>query len=138
MKKICLAFVLILAMAVLVPVAAQAATDQETKICALVKEKDKIVDAQCVVYERNCVIAIKTEKFTSKTNYDEFRTKLEREIAEKFDLDKVLITRSPKVMHTITQLEKMSDAEREATIQKFLDKLFHRDQQPGIKPRITL
>lgn len=137
MKKICLAFALILAIAVFIPVAAQAATDQEKEICTLVKEKDKIVDAQCAVYQRNCVIAIKTEKFTSKTNYDEFRTQLEKEIAEKYDLDKVMITRSPKVMHAIAQLDKMSDEEREATIQKFIDKLFHRDQHPGIQPRIT-
>lgn len=138
MKKICLAFALILAVAVIIPIAAQAATEQEAQICALVKEKDKIVDAQCVVYQRNCVIAIKTEKFTSKTDYEEFATQLEKEIAEKYDLDKVLITRSPKVMHAITQLNKMSDEERESTIQKFIDKLFHRDQQPGIQPRITL
>lgn len=134
MKKICFTFALLVAVLVLVPVAANASTDTETQICEYVKNKDKVSKAQCVIYEHNCIVAIKTEKFTSKSDYDTFKKQLEKEIAEKFELDKVLITRNPAAMHAITQIVKLSDEERDEALERFFEEEFHQ-KRPEKQPR---
>ena len=107
------------------PVLANAATSQETEICNKVKEKEKIKEAQCVVFKNNCILAIETEKFATKSEYDVFKMQLQKEVTEQFGLERVLITRSPKAMHTIAKLASMTENEREKAIEEFVENEFH-------------
>lgn len=136
MKKILFALALILSITVLLPCMANAATKTESEIAELVKSNDKICEAKCVVYENACVVAIKTEKFLSKNEYDKFKEQLQTELCEKFNLGAIVITRNPKAMHAISEIEKMSEKEREAAIEKFVDfELNRRPHHPQIQPR---
>ena len=121
-----LIFLATLALFVLaMPVLANAATSQETEICNKVKEKEKIKEAQCVVFKNNCILAIQTEKFATNSEYDVFKTQLQKEVTEQFDLERVLVTRSPKAMHTIAKLASMPENERQKAIEKFVENEFH-------------
>jgi hypothetical protein len=68
-------FVIYLALAMIVlailPTFAMATTT-EKEIADLAMQNSKVVNAKCVVYERNCLVAIQTEKFQSKTEYCKF------------------------------------------------------------------
>ena len=137
MKKILLSIVtLTLAIAVLVPTAAYASTKQETEICNFVTKQEKVTDAKCVIGENICIIAIKTEKFVNKTEYDQFKENLKQQLEDKYDFDHIIVTRSPKAMHAISEISKLSDAEREQAIKDFIDTLLsQRPQKLPIQPR---
>ncbi|MCM1289164.1 MAG: YhcN/YlaJ family sporulation lipoprotein [Corallococcus sp.] len=136
-KKIYLILLPIIALVLLLlPCTAFAdVSKQETEIAELAQTRDQVKSAKCIVYQRACIIAIQTEKFTNKTEYDQFRQELENEILEKYNLDKVVISRSPKVMHAICQLEKMSESERQQAIEKFLQQHGDTERPPMIQPR---
>ncbi len=109
--------------------------EQETKISELAQAHEKVKTAKCIVYQRTCVIALQTEKFANKTEYDRFRQELEKEILQNYNLDKVIISRNPKVMHAISRLEKMSETEREQAIEKFLQQYYDNGRPQVIQPR---
>ena len=137
-KKICMIVLPILALILLLlPCTAFAsATTQEKEIAQIAESSEKVKTAKCLVYERTCVIALQTEKFTDKSAYDQFRTELEMEILEKYNLDKVIITRNPKIMHAIERLQQMSETEREEAIQKFFEQCKEGDHRPPkVQPR---
>ena len=124
MKKFLLSILTIaIAVAVLVPVAAFAATSQETEIADYVKKQDKVVDAKCLTYDNNCIVSIKTEKFLNKTEYDNFKKNLEDQLADKYDFDHIIVTRNPKAMHAIEQISKLSETEREQAVKDFMEKI---------------
>ena len=111
----------------------------EEKICQLATEHEKVIEAQCVIYERCCVVAIKTEKFTTKTEYDLFVNELTNKIKNECNVDHVLVSRNPRVMVEIKKLAEKSPTERE----KFIKELLNREmfkREPGHKfdfPRRT-
>ena len=133
-KKLCMIFLPILALILfLLPCTAFAqATQQETEIAQLAQTYEKVKTAKCLIHERTCIIALQTEKFTDKSAYEQFRTELETEVLEKYNLDTVVISRNPKVMHAISKLEKMSESEREEAI----DKILHQIELPKLPPMI--
>ena len=137
MKKVILSILaLILTVSVLAPVAAYASTTQETEITAFVKKQDKVTDANCLVYENNCIVAIKTEKFVSKSDYDQFRDNLKKQLESKYDFEHLVITRSPKAMHAIEEISKLSESEREQAIKDFINKFTPKHPvRPPIEPR---
>ncbi len=137
MKRIIISVILLLIVTLIFPLAANAATTQETEICNKAKENKKITGAECIIYQRNCVLAIKTEKFASKSEYDNFKLALQQQLVNEYNLDKVLITRSPKAMHTIKKLSAMSQDEREKAIEDFIESEFS-PQKPHkpIQPRL--
>ena len=138
-KKLCQILLPILALVLLLlscrTFASAAATSQETEIAKLAQTNEKVKTAKCIVYQRTCVIAIQTEKFTDKSEYDKYRTDLETEILQKYNLDKVIISRNPKVMHAISKLEKMSESQREEAIEKFLKEHESQTRPPMVQPR---
>lgn len=115
------------------------ATNVESEIVALTKKNEKVTDALCIVYKKNCVLAIKTEKFVSKKEYDTFKTELEKEICEKYGLEHVVVTANPKAMHAINKISELSETEREEAIKKFVEFQLspkpHRPHLPQIQPR---
>lgn len=135
MKKIILIILLVALIATLM-VSVCFATDRENEISNTIKTYDKITDARCVIYENNCVVAIKTEKFTSQSEYETFKTSLEKEICDKYNLEHLIITRSPKAMHGIKAISQLSDEERTDAIKKFVE--FHlspKPHRPHVHPR---
>ena len=125
MKKMLIFFATLMLIVLAMPIFANAATSQETEICNKVKESEKVKEAQCVVYKNSCVLAIQTEKFATKSEYDVFKTQLQKELTEQFGLEKVLVTRSPKAMHTIAKLSALTESEREKAIEEFVENEFH-------------
>ena len=82
-------FVIYLALAMLVlaivPTMAMASTT-EKEIADLAMQNKKVVKAKCVVYERNCLVAIQTEKFQSRTEYCNFVEQFENQVKAKYFL----------------------------------------------------
>ena len=109
----------------------------EEKICKMATENEKVAEAQCVIYERCCVVAIKTEKFTSKNEYDKFVDELTEKIKVECEVDHVFVTRNPKVMIKIKALAEKSQTEREQAIKELLDKeIFrHRPDNKFVFPK---
>lgn len=136
-KKLSLTILpILLLIFVLLPCTAFATTQQqETEIAALAQANPKVKTAKCIVYQRNCIVALQTEKFANKTEYDQFRQELENEIIQKYSIEKVIISRNPKVMHAISRIEKMSETEREQAIERFLQQYSNGDRPPMIQPR---
>lgn len=136
-QKITLIILAALMMALLIlPCTAFASVQQqEAEIAELAQAHEKVKTAKCIVYQRACVVALQTEKFANKSEYDEFCQNLKAEILQQYNLDKVVISRNPKVMHAITRLEKMSETEREQAIEKFLQQYYDNDRPPMIQPR---
>ena len=83
MKKTVISLLFLLIVVATLPFVAHASTTQEKEIINFVSQKDKVTKAQCVVYENNCVVAVKTEKFSTKTDYRQFKEKLVQELTEK-------------------------------------------------------
>ena len=127
--------VLILLLLSCTNVASAAATTQEKEIAKIAQSNEKVITAICMVYQRTCVIALQTEKFTDKSGYDKFCAELENEIMQKYNLDKVIISRNPKIMHAISKIEKMSESEREEAIEKILERHENGNRPPMIQPR---
>ena len=134
MKKLLLALLLIVTVALCLGQVVFAATATEQKICELAKANDKVTDAQCIVYERCCVVAIKTEKFTSKSQYDEYVNELREKIKAEYEIDHVMVTRNPKVMKEIVELNKLDGEKRDKAIQKLLEEV--KQHHPHLKPMI--
>lgn len=137
MKKVLFAVVLsVLLLVLALPIYACAETTQESEINKLVCEKEKVLDAKSVVYNGYCVLAIKTEKFVSKSDYEAFKGSLKRELENKFKVE-VVITRSPKAMHFISDISELPEAERENAAKKFIEKELERPHRlpDGIQPR---
>lgn len=136
MKKLILVALLTIMLALTIGQAALAETCEE-KICKLATENEKVTEAQCVIYERCCVVAIKTEKFTSKSQYDKFVEELKEKIKADNEVDHVFVTRNPKVMVEIKELANKSESERNEAIKQMLDKeIFrHRPENKFVFPK---
>ena len=95
----------------------------EEKICKLATENEKVVDAECIIYQRCCVLAIKTEKFTSKNEYDSYVNDLTEKIKNECEVDRVFVTRNPKIMLEIKAIAAKPEAERDEAIKQLIDKV---------------
>lgn len=122
MKKIVMALLALVALTLAVAPAAFA-TDCETRICELATQNEYVTKASCVVYERTAVVAIKTEKFTTKSQYETFVKELTTKIKSECEVDHVFVTRNPKIMRQIEELSEMDDEQRDEALQKILEEL---------------
>lgn len=138
MKKLVLISLLTIVLALTIGQAAFAETCEE-KICNMATENKKVTEAKCVIYERCCVLAIKTEKFTSKNEYEKFVAELKEKIKADCEVDHVFVTRNPKVMVQINKIAEKSEAEREQLIKELLDKeIFkHKPDNKFVFPKRT-
>ena len=125
MKKFVIALLLVAIVVLSVSQIAFASTECEQKICELAKACEKVTEANCVVYERSAVVAIKTEKFTTKSDYQKFVKELTDKIKNECEVDNVYVTRNPKVMKEIEQLSKLSEQQREEAIEKLIEGAMH-------------
>ena len=132
MKKLLLALLIIAAITLSVGQLAFAETECEQKICELAKEHAKVKDAKCVVYERNCVIAIKTEQFTQKSDYESYVKDLVEKVKAQHEVDHVFVTRNPKVMKQIEELSKLNEQQRNEALQKLIEEVVR--HKPHIQP----
>ena len=121
MKKLLLLSLLTIMLALTIGQVAFAETCEE-KICKLATENEKVTEAQCVIYERCCVVAIKTEKFTTRSEYDKYVAELTEKIKTDCEVDHVFVTRNPKIMVQITKLADKPQAEREQAIKELLER----------------
>ena len=127
MKRLVLLTLLTVMLALTIGQVAFAETCEE-KICKMATENEKVTAAQCIIYERCCVVAIKTEKFTSRNEYEQFVKELTKQIQAECGVDHVFITRNPKAMAQIGKLADKSETEREELIKQLLDKEMFRDK----------
>ena len=138
MKKLVLLTLLTIMLALTIGQVAFAETCEE-KICQLATLNEKVTEAQCVIYERCCIVAIKTEKFTSRNEYDQYVKDLTEKIESECEVDDVFVTRNPKVMAQITKLAEKSESERNEIIKQLIDKeMFrHRPDHKLVFPKRT-
>ena len=134
MKKFLLALLIITTIALSVAHLACAEMTCEQKICELAKANEKVKDAKCIVYERNCVVAIKTEQFTQKSDYDTYVKELVEKVKTDCEVERVFVTRNPKVMKQIEQLEKLDEQQRNEAIQKLIDEVVR--HKPHVRPML--
>ena len=132
MKKFVFALLLVATIALSISQLAFASTECEQKICQLATSNEKVTDAKCIVYERTTVVAIKTEQFTTKTDYQNYVKELEEKIKSECEVDNVFVTRNPKVMKQIEALSKLDEQQRNDAIQKLIEEVSNR--KPHIKP----
>ena len=135
MKKLLLVILLAATVALCFGQVAFAATATEQKICELATANDKVTNAECVVYERACIVAIKTKKFTSKSEYDEYVNELRDKIKAECEVDHVIVTRSPKVMKEIVELNKLDGEKRDEAIQKLIEEIKQHRPHKQIMPQ---
>lgn len=134
MKKILT--VIILALAFVLMGTAAYALDVETQIAEMATKNEKVIKAECIVYQRTCVVAIKTEKFSTKTEYETYRQNLIKTIKDNYEVDNVIVTRNPKVMAEIERLRNLSEEERSKEIEKILERELQRCRPPFDKIRL--
>lgn len=134
MKKFVIALLLVATIALSVGQLAFASTHCEHKICELAKANEKVTDAKCVIYERTAVVAIKTEQFTTKSDYQKFVKELVEKVKEECEVDHVFVTRNPKVMKQIEELSNLNEQQRDEAIQKLIEEVMRR--KPNHKIRI--
>lgn len=137
MKKIVTVVLTILLLALSVTPVAIAETDCEKKICEMAMENDNVTDAKCLIYKRVAVVAVKTEKFSAKSQYDTFVNTLISKIKSVCELDHVFVTRNPKVMAQIEELSELDDDAREETIKKIIEEVTRRHPRKIDIPKIT-
>ena len=133
MKKLVIYLALAMLVLAIVPSMAMATTT-ENEIANLAMQNPKVVKAKCVVYERNCLVAIQTEKFQSKTEYCKFVEQFENQVKAKYQIDNILVTRNPKVMIKLDHFEKLSETERNAEIQKLIEYLLNKPTPLPMRP----
>lgn len=121
MKKLIIALSLALVTALAFTTVAFAQSQTEEEIEQLALQNDKVQRAECLIYNNNCVIAVKTEKFTTQSQYQQYVDQLVEQVKSTYKLNIVFVTRNPKVMHEIVRLETLPEAERNAEIEKLLD-----------------
>lgn len=137
MKKSLIALVMLL-LAALCMCQMASADSCESEICQLAMQNDKIVEAKCIVYQRCCLIAVKTEKFATKSEYDQFVKNLTAEITDKFEIDHVFVSRNPKIMREVNRLAELDGQERDEAIQNLIEKEILRSKHHrNIAPRLT-
>lgn len=107
---------------------AYAETTSEQHVKQLATEHEKVTACECVIYKRACVVAIKTEKFSTKSEYDEFVENLKKQITEDCEVDYVFISRSPKMMHKLVELNKLSETERAKAIEELIAQQLQRHE----------
>lgn len=137
MKKIIL--VILLIATVVCACAATTAIGQtaEEKICEIAKSNDKILEAKCIVYQRSCLVAIKTEKFVTRSEYDRYLDSVRQQVKTQLEIDNVYVTRNPKVMQKIAELEKLDENKRQQAIQEIIEHELNKGLPPikDIMPR---
>ena len=122
MKKIILAIVIIATLCTAFTATCAVGQTAEEKICEIAKSNDKILEAKCIVYQRNCLVAIKTEKFVTRSEYDLYLANVRQQVTSECEIDNVYVTRSPKVMKKLSELEKLNDKQRQQAIQEIIEK----------------
>lgn len=133
MKKL---IVIILLAAVLASCAAVIAFAQTTEeyVKELATEHEKVLSAECVIYQRACVIAIKTEKFATKSEYDAYVEKLSEQIKSECEVDHVLVSRSPKLMSKLAELSKLDETARNKAIEEIIKRELERHDNGFKRP----
>lgn len=102
---------------------ATASTDVELSVAEIAKKDQRVVAAIAVVECRTCVVALQTKGFATRSSYNEFAQTLSEEIKEKFEIDNVYISRSPKVMMIARQIANADKTERQQIIERLLKQL---------------
>ena len=133
MKKFVIVLLLVATIALSVAQLAFAATTCEQKICELAKADKRVTDAKCVIYERVAVVAIKTEQFTTKSDYKKYVEELSQKVKAECEVDQVYVTRNPKAMKQIEELSKLDENSRNEAIQKLIDEV---NRKPRVKPTL--
>lgn len=134
MKKLITVILLATLLACCATAVAYAET-QEQHIVNLATQHEKVTDAKCVVYNRVCLLAIKTEKFSTKSEYDKYIEELIKQIKKDCEVDNVFVTRSPKAMFKLNELSKLDDEERQKAIEEMIQReLDRRDREPKRLP----
>lgn len=121
MKK----YIIFLALALLLLTAttAFAQTEKERDICKLVEQHENIKEAVCLVEQRLCVVAIRANKFVNKSQYMQFVHQTTEQIQQQFDIDKVVITRNPRLFSQLKKIASLSENDRQELVQQLLDEL---------------
>ena len=137
MKKIILAIVIIATLCTAFTATCAVGQTAEEKICEIAKSNDKILEAKCIVYQRNCLVAIKTEKFVTSSEYDLYLANVRQQFTSECEIDNVYVTSSPKVMKKLSELEKLNDKQRQQAIQEIIEQELNKGLPPikDIMPR---
>jgi len=120
MKKAIIAAILILTICCSLGTAFAATSEEH--ICELALQNEKVLKAECVVYHRACVLAIKTEKFSTRSEYEKFCEDLTQKVKNDCEIEYVVITRSPKVFHKINALNKLPEDKRNELIEDIVNR----------------
>lgn len=134
MKKTVAVIVLLATLLACCPAVVASSQTSEEYVKELALQNDKVLDCECVIYKRVCVVAIKTEKFTTKSEYDEYVEKLTEQIKTDCEADYVYVSRSPKLMFKLAELNKMNGDDRDRAIEELIKQQLERRDRDPVKP----
>ncbi len=121
MKKFLLAVFVLCAITLLTISQSAFATDTEQAIADIALKNEKVVRAACVIHMRSCVVALQTQKFSSREEYDTFVSTLTEQIKKDYEIDTVYVSRSPKVMQIVNKLAKLDEASRQEIVRRLIE-----------------
>lgn len=133
MKKFVIYMCLAMLVLAIVPTFAMATT-AEKEICNIAMQNPKVTKAKCAIWEGNCLVAIKTEKFTNKTEYCKFVDEFETQIKQKYHIENIKVTRNPKVMSKLEHFESLDETGRKQEIQKLIEYLLNKPMPLPARP----
>ena len=97
MKKIILAIVIIATLCTAFTATCAVGQTAEEKICEIAKSNDKILEAKCIVYQRNCLVAIKTEKFVTRSEYDLYLANVRQQVTSECEMTTYTLRAVPRL-----------------------------------------
>ena len=121
MKHFLYALCVLSMIAILTTSVAAYATTSEEKIANLAAANEKVVRAKCIIYKRNCLVALQTKEFTSHEQYKQFVAQLTEQITFGYEVDNVYVIRNPRAMQIMNKLDGLSQSERDKAIQRLLE-----------------
>ena len=133
MKKLVIYMCLAMLVLAIVPTFAMATT-AEKEICNIAMQNPKVTKAKCAIWEDNCLVAIKTEKFANTTEYCNFLKNFEKLVKEKYHIQNIKVTRNPKVMSKLEHFENLDETGRKQEIQKLIEYLLNKPSTLPIRP----
>ncbi len=124
--SVCIALVVVLC----TPVFAIATTVEE-QVENIAQSHPNVEKARCVVYNNCCLLAIKPQKISTKSNYDQMKQQLQQQICELQNFSLVVVTMSPRVMQAIDSADGMDESQKQQFIQDLVQRaLEHLSKHP--------
>ena len=121
MKYLVATICIALAVALCAPSVAMA-TNLESQIESNAQQHPNVEKARCVVYNNCCLLCIKPQKISTKSNFDQMKQELQQQICQLQNFSIVVVSMSPRVMQAIDSTDGMDESQKQQFVQDLLQR----------------